>query len=122
MKANELMIGDWLIYNKEITDGGKIHYYKSPEDTFRFAIYEYNDEHGVIYLSNVFVSPESRNLGFGNTILKLVDKIAKNKGAYIIILKVKKASFAYNWYNRHGYKEFDVDKEDNTMVWMKKEI
>lgn len=111
-----------VCYDKEITDWGKILYYKSSEDTFRFAIYEYNDEHGVIYLSNVFVSPESRHLGFGNTILKLVDKIAKNKGAHTIILKAKKDSFAHNWYNRHGYGQFGVDKEDNTMIWMKKEI
>ena len=110
------------IDKEEITDWGKIHYYKSLEDTFRFAIYEYNDEPGVIYLSNMFVSPESRHVGFGNTILKLVDEIAKNKGAYVIFLKVKKGSFAHNWYNRHGYIDNQVDKEDNAMIWMKKEI
>lgn len=110
------------IDKEEITDWGKIQYYSSSEDTFRFAIYEYNDEPGVVYLSNVFVSPESRHLGFGNTILKLVDKIAKNKGSHLIFLKVKKDSFAYNWYNRHSYEEFGVDKEDNTMIWMKKEV
>lgn len=110
------------IDKEELTKWGKVQYYKSSEDIFRFAIYEYNDEPGVIYLSNVFVNSESRHLGFGNTILKLVDKIAKNKGAYTIILKVEKDSFAHNWYKRHGYKEFGVNKEDNTMFWMRKEI
>lgn len=111
-----------MSHKEEITEWGKIWYFNNIENTFRFAIYQYDDNPNIIYLSNIFVSPEYRRIGFGNSILNTVDKIAKNKGAKIIFLKVKKESFAHSWYKKNNYIDDQIDEEDKTMIWMKKEV
>jgi predicted GNAT family acetyltransferase len=106
------------------TDFGDVWYVNSTDGSFRFAIYRYDDDSDTIYLSNVFVSEENRGQGYGNTILNIVDDIAKGMGATTICLTVKKGSFAHQWYERHGYEDF-CDNEDEGYVghiWMKKQL
>jgi len=109
-------------HKEKITEWGKVWYFNNTENTFRFAMYQYDDDPDIIYLSNVFVSSEYRGIGLGDGILNAADRIAENKGAKTIFLKVKKGSFAHNWYKRHSYADDQIDEEDNTMIWMKKEV
>ena len=107
----------------EKTDFGDVWYVLSePQDIFRFAIYRYDDEKEIIYLSNVFVGKEHRKQGLGNSILNATDKIAKNLNAQTICLKVKQDSFVHEWYERHGYSDLSVDEEEPQLIWMTKNI
>lgn len=106
------------------TDFGDVWNINATDGTFRFAIYRYDDDTDTVYLSNVFVSKESRGQGYGNAILDIVDKVAKGMGATTICLTVKKGSFAHQWYERHGY-EYLSDNDDEEFVdhiWMKKQL
>ena len=85
----------------------------------RFSIYKYDDDKSTIYLSDVFVGEKIRQMGNGNNILSVVDKICNYFGAKYICLKVKKESFAQKWYMRHGFKKY-IDDVD--YIWMRKEI
>jgi predicted GNAT family N-acyltransferase len=85
----------------------------------RFSIYKYDDDKSTIYLSDVFVGEKIRQMGNGNNILSVVDKIGNYFGAKYICLKVKKESFAQKWYMRHGFKKY-ID--DGDYIWMRKEI
>lgn len=106
------------------TDFGDVWNINASDDTFRFAIYRYDDDADIVYLSNVFVKEDSRGQGYGNTILDIVDKVAEGMGATTVCLTVKKGSFAHEWYKRHGYEDF-CDNEDEDYVghiWMKKQL
>ena len=106
------------------TDFGDVWNINASDDTFRFAIYRYDDDMDTVYLSNVFVKEDSRGQGYGNTILDIVDKVAEVMGATTICLTVKKGSFAHEWYKRHGYEDF-CDNEDEdyvSYIWMKKQL
>ena len=95
----------------------------SQEDNLaRFAMYWYGDDKRRVYLSNVFVGEGMRHKGEGTFILNAAEAIAKMAFADEILLKVKKGSFAYDWYKRHGYVDVEPDEEDKTMIWMKKEV
>lgn len=95
----------------------------SEEDNLaRFAMYWYGDDKRRVYLSNVFVGESMRHKGEGTFILNAAEAIAKMAFADEILLKVKKGSFAYDWYKRHGYVDDETDEEDKTMIWMKKEV
>ena len=105
----------------EKTDFGDIWYMLSvPKDIFRFAIYRYNDDKKIVYLSNVFVSKEHRKQGLGNSILNTADKVAKKLKANTICLKVKQNTFAHEWYGRHGYSDLSIDEEESQFIWMAK--
>lgn len=99
------------------TDFGDVWYVNATNNTFRFALYKYDDDADTIYLSNVFVNEDSRGQGYGNVILDSAEKAAEKMGARTICLKVKNSSFAYEWYKRHRYTV--IEKEEN-YIWMKK--
>jgi len=103
----------------EKTDFGDVWYVNATDNTFRFALYRYDDDADTIYLSNVFVKEENRGQGYGNVILTSAENAARIMGARTICLKAKNGSFAYEWYKRHGYTV--IVKEENYM-WMKKII
>jgi GNAT superfamily N-acetyltransferase len=105
---------------QEKTDFGTVWFVNDTENTFRFALYQYDDDLDSIYLSNVFVSKKYRGKGIGNSILSSAEKIAKIKNANKIFLKVKKGSFANYWYERHGYSYFSNHR--NGYIWMIKNI
>lgn len=100
------------------TSWGKICFIE--EETYRFAVYTYNDDPSSIYLSNVYVSENERGKGLGNQILQMAEKIAREMGRDEIYLKVKTGSFAHKWYSRHGYTDFEPTKYGN--MWMKKTV
>ena len=105
----------------EKTDFGDVWYMSSaPKDIFRFAIYRYNDDKKIVYLSNVFVSKEHRKQGLGNSILNIADKVANKLKANTICLKVKQNTFVHEWYGRHGYYDLSVDEEEPQIIWMTK--
>ena len=101
---------------------GDVWYVNSTDGSFRFAIYRYDDDFDTVYLSNVFVSEENRGKGYGNCILDATDNVAKEMGAKTIGLKVKKGSFAHQWYGRHGYSDLTDDEENPQFVWMTKSV
>lgn len=106
----------------EKTDFGDVWYLRASDETFRFAIYRYDDDIDTIYLSNVFVSENNRGQGYGNVILSSTEKIANKMMASSICLKVKKGSFAHQWYKRHGYHNLTNDNKEPNYIWMKKII
>ena len=107
---------------EEKTDFGTVWYYDAEDGSFRFAVYQYDDDPDSLYFSNLFVKEENRGNGIGNVILKHIDDIAKEKDAARIILRVKKESFVQKWYERNGYTYIEDDQEEPGFVWMKKQI
>ena len=91
-----------------------------PKDIFRFAIYRYNDDKKIVYLSNVFVSKEHHKQGVGNSILNTADKVANKLKANTICLKVRQEIFVHEWYGRHGYSDLSIDEEESQFIWMAK--
>lgn len=110
------------ITTHEKTDFGDVWYVNADDGSFRFAIYRYDDDSDTVYLSNVFVCDESRGKGYGNCILDTTDNVAKEMDTKTIGLKVKKGSFAHQWYGRHGYSYLTDDEENPQFVWMTKSI
>lgn len=104
---------------KEKTDFGVVIYVDSTDKSFRFAMYKYDDDPSTVYLSNVYVEESKRGQGMGNIILNSADEIAKRANALSICLKAKIGSFAYKWYKRHGYTDFE---KENDYMWMEKKI
>lgn len=104
------------------TNFGDVWYVSSTDGSFRFAIYRYDDDSDSVYLSNVFVHEENRGKGYGNCILDAAYNVAKEMGAKTIGLKVKKGSFAHQWYSRHGYSDLTDDEENPQFVWMTKSV
>ena len=80
------------------------------------------DEKRKIFLADVIIAFEYRGKGYGNCILDATDNVAKEMGAKTIGLKVKKGSFAHQWYSRHGYSYLTDDEENPQFVWMTKSV
>lgn len=92
---------------------------REDEPQTRFAFYTYEDEDGVLYLSNVFVEEISRNKGFGTKILTAAEKVAETIGATTIRLKVKRNSQANDWYRKNGYGYLTFEGEYD---WLEKNL
>lgn len=107
---------------EETTDFGKTWHVNSPDGSFRFALYMYDDDPKTAYLSNVFVDEKMRGNGIGNTILDKADEMARKIGAETLCLKVKRDSFVHQWYRRKGYVDFQPDNDDKDHIWMKKKL
>ena len=123
-RYNPIILEDIEITTKhEKTDFGDVWYIASyPEGIFRFAIYVYDDDREIVYLSNVFVGKEHRKNGLGNIILNVADEVAKKLKANTICLKVKQDSFVHDWYRRYGYIDLSVDGEEPNFIWMSKSL
>lgn len=107
---------------EEKTSFGKIYYINAVDNSFRFALYKYDDDSNSLYLSNVFVEESSRKQGLGNHILSLVNDFAKKMNVKEIFLKVKKGTFILEWYKKNGYEYFSNDETDSNYIWMVKEV
>lgn len=107
---------------EEKTDFGKIWYINAIDNSFRFALYKYDDDSNSLYLSNVFVEESNRRQGLGNHILSLVNDFAKKINVKEIFLKVKKGTFMCQWYKKNGYEYFSNDETDSNYIWMVKEV
>ena len=103
------------------TQWGIIRYY-TEWSRFRFAMYKYDDNEIVEYLSNVYVEKQYRRKGFGNGILKLAEEEAISRGAKYLILRALRGSWMRDWYERHGYKGYQIDGDFTEYIWMKKEL
>jgi len=86
-----------------------------------YALYAYNDEPDVLYLSSVYVTREARGAGLGNQILRDAEEWAITMGMSCIILQVIEKSWMHDWYERYGYAEIGIN-EHPKYVWMKKAI
>lgn len=107
---------------EEKTNFGKVWYINAVNNSFRFALYKYNDDSNCLYLSNVFVEESSRRQGLGNYILNLTNDFAKKMNVKEIFLKVKKGTFMCKWYEKNGYEYFSDDETDSNYIWMVKEV
>lgn len=93
------------------------------DPSYHFSLYRYKDDLDTAYLSNVFVEEKKRNKGLGNNILFQAENFAKNNfKAKVIVLKVIEKSWMHDWYQRHGYIDFERCQGDKSMMWMKKEL
>ena len=90
------------------TKWGIIRYY-TDDTEFRFAMYKYDDNEIIEYLSNVYVEKQYRRKGLGNGILKLAEEEAISRGAKYLILRALRGSWMRDWYERHGYKGYQID-------------
>lgn len=105
---------------EEKTDFGRI--WKKDGSRMRMALYVYDDEPSVAYLSNVFVDEDARGMGIGNAMLAEAEAKAVAEGCSEMRLWCKPGSFAWRWYARHGY-SYMCDKEDEPgMIWMYKSL
>ena len=107
-----------MITREEITDFGKCWYINDENESFRFALYTYDDDRSVVYLSNVYVDERHRGKGLGNLIIDMAVDISKNMGFSCIMLKVVHRGFVHDWYERKGFSDFQIDPEDG-LIWMK---
>ena len=121
LEYEEFVLGN-VNTREEKTDFGTVWYYDAEDGSFRFAVYQYDDDPDTLYFSNLFVNEDQRGNGTGNRILKQVDEIAKEKGVSTICLRVKKDSFVHRWYERNGYIYIEDDQEEPGYVWMNKQI
>lgn len=103
------------------TDFGDVLYITS-KGIFRFALYRYDDDKEIVYLSNVFVNKKYRKNGLGTIILNTADNVTKKLKANTICLKVKQDSFVHDWYERHGYIDLNVDSKEHQFIWMSKSV
>ena len=106
-----------MITTKTNKDWGVVYQYYG--NNYRFALYTYNDEPDVTYLSNVRVDPKSRGRGIGDKILKDAEEMAIQHNSRVICLKVLINSWMHDWYSRHGFVDY-ADDEDSKYVWMNK--
>lgn len=104
----------------EKTDWGIIKYFFN--DYSRFALYQYDDDKSIVYLSNVYVNEEHRGNGEGNHLLMLALEEAKIFNADYIVLKCLKNNFVYHWYERNGFYFLSDDDNDEKYVWMMKDL
>ena len=107
---------------EEKTNFGKVWYINAVDNSFRFALYKYDDDSNCLYLSNVFVEESSRRQGLGNYILNLTNDFAKKMNVKEIFLKVKKGTFMCKWYEKNGYEYFSDDETNSNYIWMVKEV
>ena len=98
----------------KITPWGIVYYYNQEE--FSFTLHFYDDDPITAYLANVKVAEEHRRKGFGNKILKLANKEAKELGAKNIMLQVERKEWMHDWYARHDY--HDNYRSNSKTVWM----
>lgn len=94
----------------------------------RFAIYSYCDESSKkpfrvldtytgkiykdLYLANLLVRPDFRNMGIGQLILDQTTKFAKDNGFSTIYLWVEEGYWQEEWYRKNGFKSCHSYKED----------
>jgi ribosomal protein S18 acetylase RimI-like enzyme len=62
------------------------------------------EKEGKLYLADLQVREEYRNMGYGTKLLVQVSEIARSKGYNSVYLKVFKNSPAINLYLRNGYR------------------
>lgn len=101
------------------TEWGIVYIYRG--DNYMFNLYVYNDDMKTMYLSSVRVNPTARKRGIGNDILVTAENEAKKYGADNILLVVSKSSWVHDWYKRHGFVDFKIDKYKD-YIWMQKQI
>lgn len=106
------------------TEWGIVKIFSNEDNTIRFALYTYNDDNEIIYLSNLFVNESLRKNGYGDRIIEWVFGYAKSHSFKTIILNVVKNSWMEKWYKRKGF-EYLEDCEDDEYkgnVWLKKDL
>lgn len=86
------------------------------------TMYWYRDDKNIMYFSDLNVSPEFRELGFGSDLLSICENIGKNMGFTKSCLLVKEDSFVKNMYERKSYKFLKNDSEKEGYVWMIKDL
>lgn len=85
------------------------------------SIYWYFDEPKSLYIDMISVSEESQQKGLGNFLLKTLEQICVvDLSAETISLWVFKDTWMKNWYDRHGYKEMELNDSEPGTVWMEK--
>ena len=93
-----------------------------------FAVYSYCDESSKkpltvldtytgkiykdLYLANLLVRPDFRNMGIGQLILDQTAKFAKDNGFSTIYLWVEEGYWQEEWYRKNGFKSCHSYKED----------
>lgn len=94
----------------------------------RFAVYSYCDEsfkkplkvldtytgkiYKDLYLANLYVRPDFRNMGIGQLVLDQTAKFAKDNGFSTIYLWAEEGSWQETWYKKNGFKSCHSYKED----------
>jgi ribosomal protein S18 acetylase RimI-like enzyme len=115
----------YIEHYKQEYYGGTVLFMHKHGDAF-FRVYWYDNKPDSIYLSGVSVSKDCRNQGIGNWILHMFEQIGRSRKATKLCLCSKTDSFAYEWYKRNGYKDFDYvdpeNAEELNYTWMKKEL
>ena len=68
--------------------------------------YCYGFEHGgpETFIEDIFVVPEQRSRGLGETLLKALEAAARGAGRRAIHLEVMPGNRAENWYRRQGWR------------------
>ena len=83
-------------------------------------IYCFNDDNTTIYLDWLSVNEDARRQGIGTELQEIREKMGINFGAQISCLWVDKDSWMHEWYQRRGYKDWKLNKDQNNAIWMRK--
>lgn len=81
--------------------------------------YTFDNDQTTFYLDSLSVNLDFRNKGFGTTLQKEREQIAREKGYKYAMLWVKKYTWMRKWYKRRGYKYYKPYKQENA-VWLRK--
>lgn len=85
-------------------------------------LYWYSDDNESAYLNWLSVNELERNKGLGTELQILREQLAKDKGFTKCWLQVEDNSWMHNWYKRRGYIDNLLDKDNEELMWMYKEI
>ena len=76
----------------------------------------YEREKHIMSFSNLDVSNNFRNMGYGDDLLNFAIEYAKNHGCeYLYLFTIDKDSWITKWYKRHGFIAY---KEENTECYL----
>jgi GNAT superfamily N-acetyltransferase len=84
--------------------------------------YWYDDDHSVIYLDGLSVSDIARKHGIATKLQEIREEIGRELGATTSCLWVDKDSWMHDWYQRRGYKDWKLYKNEKNAIWMIKQL
>lgn len=85
-------------------------------------MYWFHDDPTSVYLNNLSVEEHERGNNLGTKMQELREQIGIELGAHLSFLWVKRDSWMHDWYLRRGYKDFTDYVDDDSIIWMQKEL
>jgi GNAT superfamily N-acetyltransferase len=128
MKMNENLIlfephisVRYIFHQSESDWGGSILIMEKHGKAFA-RIYWFNDDKTIVYLDWLYVNEEARKKGIGKELQEIREEMGRKLGAITVCLWVDKDSWMHEWYQRRGYEDWKINKNQNNAIWMSKSL